>query len=252
LDQRSARIDDAIVQYTINNQETTMTNLNEHTHVSQFVTEFPAVARIFERLGIDYCCGGREPLLSACSARGLNVQEVLSDISKFLQRAPEQDRKDLQGLTQAELADHIVALHHQYLRDTLPVLSEQVDRVAMVHGPSRPELLEVRRVFREFAAEMMDHLEKEEQILFPLIAGRGGPMGCSISHIIQVMEAEHDVAGQALLTMRNLTNDYAVPEGACGTYRAVLQGLLELEQDTHIHVHTENHILFPRAVASRN
>lgn len=224
-----------------------MTNLNAQTQVGQFVTEHPAVARVFERLGIDYCCGGRQPLSSACTDRGLNIDEVLSDISKALQSAPE---RDLQNLTLAELADHIVALHHQYLRDTLPLLSKQVDRVATVHGPGRPELLEVRRVFREFTAEMMDHMEKEEQILFPLIAGRSGQAGCSINHIIEVMEAEHDSAGQALATMRKLTNDYQIPEGACGTYRAVLQGLAELEQDTHIHVHAENHILFPRAIAA--
>ena len=227
-----------------------MTKLNAETQVGQFVTEHPAVARLFEKLGIDYCCGGREPLSSACKTRGLNIDQVLADISKALQSPPE---KDLQTLTLAELADHIVALHHQYLRDTLPLLSRQVDRVAMVHGPGRPELLEVRRVFREFAAEMMDHMEKEEQILFPMIAGRSGHVGCSVSHIIEVMEAEHDSAGQALAKMRELTRNYDIPEGACTTYRAVLQGLAELEQDTHIHVHAENHILFPRAIAaSRN
>ncbi len=132
-----------------------MTNLNAQTQVGQFVTEHPCVARIFEKFGIDYCCGGRQPLSSACEARGVNIEEVLSDISKALQSPPE---KDLQKLTLAELADHIVALHHQYLRDTLPLLSKQVDRVAMVHGPGRPELLEVRRIFREFTAEMMDHM----------------------------------------------------------------------------------------------
>lgn len=228
-----------------------MTKLDAETEVAQFVAESPSVARIFEKLGIDYCCGGRQPLSNACSARGLKVEEVLSDINRALQSPAE---KNLQDLSLADLASHIVMQHHGYLREALPVLSQQVDRVAKVHGPGRPELLEVRKVFHEFALEMMDHMAKEEQILFPMITGQGGgPGGCSVSHIIEVMEAEHDSAGQALATMRRLTNNYAIPEGACGTYRAVLQGLAELEQDTHIHVHAENHILFPRAIAaSRN
>ncbi|MFN8613083.1 MAG: iron-sulfur cluster repair di-iron protein [Vulcanimicrobiota bacterium] len=224
-----------------------MIQLDAQVKIGQLVAECPAAARLFERLGIDYCCGGRHTLREACLARGLDEEELLSELRGVLQEPCE---ADLPGMDLAELTDYIVSLHHGYLRDTLPLLARQVERVAAVHGARRPELLEVRNLFQEFVSEMTDHMEKEEQILFPMIAGlaEGGP-AFSLSRIIEVMEAEHDSAGQALAGMRRLTNGYVVPEGACTTYRAVLQGLAELEEATYIHVHAENHILFPRALA---
>lgn len=223
-----------------------MTALDAQSEVGQFVAERPSVSRIFEKYGIDYCCGGKQSLESACQAKGLATQQVLAEVNQAL-RSP--DEVNLQQLSQPQLVEHIVTRYHGYLRDTLPMLTHQVDRVAMVHGPNRPELLEVQKVFHTFMHEMLNHMEKEEQILFPMIASQTDtPGSCPLASIIQVMEAEHDDAGEALACMRRLTNDYSIPEGACGTYRAVLRGLAELEQDTHLHVHAENHVLFPRAL----
>jgi len=223
-----------------------MTTLDIQSEVGQFVAEKPSVSRIFEKYGIDYCCGGRQSLAEACQAKGLEANEVLAEVRQAL-RGPAD--LDLQQLSPAQLVEHIVARYHGYLRETFPMLTHQVDRVAMVHGPNRPELLEVRRVYHAFMREMLSHMEKEETILFPMIASQADTN--ALRRMIGVMEAEHDEAGDALARMRSLTNNYAIPEGACGTYRAVLRGLAELEQDTHLHVHAENHVLFPRALVCR-
>lgn len=223
-----------------------MIELNEQTEIGQLVAERPSLARVLHRLGMDYCCGGRDSLSSACQARGLDLQAVISELAECMQSPPE---KNLQHFSLAELTDHIVRLHHGYLRETLPILAQQVDRVAVVHGPGRPALVELRGVFRHFCAEMMEHLEKEEQVLFPLISeGQTGPR---LSPIIEAMESEHESAGQDLAEMRRLTDGYAIPEGSCSTFRAVMQGLAELEEETHRHVHAENHVLFPRAVEAK-
>ncbi|MBS2037033.1 iron-sulfur cluster repair di-iron protein [bacterium] len=224
-----------------------MIQLNPEVQVGQLVAEMPAAARIFERLGIDYCCGGRQSLSAACQTRGLEVEELLRELGDALRGSP---HPDVTQLSLSQLADHIVSLHHGYLKETLPLLTRQVERVALVHGSRRPELLEVRKIFQEFVLEMTCHMEKEEQVLFPIISAlEAGGSGHALGRIIEAMEAEHDSAGQALDCMRLLTDGYAIPEGACTTYRAVLQGLAELEEATHIHVHAENHILFPRALA---
>ena len=226
-----------------------MKKLDHETQVGELVSERPSLSRVMERYGIDYCCGGHLSLASACQLKKLNVESVLAEIARAMDGPPE---RNLESLSLVELVDHIVSLHHGFLRDTLPVLSRQLDRVVTVHGPRHPELAKTQNVFRIFAAEMYQHMDKEEQILFPLIcrieANANDESACSLSQIIQVMESEHEGAGNDLASMRDLTHGYAVPEGACGTYRAVLQGLADLEEDTHLHVHSENHVLFPKAL----
>lgn len=216
--------------------------------VSDFVTQNPSVSGLFERLGIDFCCQGRQSLVATCEQKGLDVDSVMQQIAEIPVEV------GLGSLSLTRLADHVVALHHEYLRESLPILTAQVDRVATVHGPAQPELVELQSVFRHFAREMREHMDKEEQILFPLIrrldSGVGVPgAATSLPRILHVMESDHVESGSALQKMRQLTHDYANPEGACGTYREMLKGLVQLEEDTHIHVHTENHILFPRALS---
>jgi regulator of cell morphogenesis and NO signaling len=127
------------------------------------------------------------------------------------------------------------------------------EKVARVHGPEHPELVRVAEVFRAFRTEMEQHMAKEEGVLFPLIkeieAGLAGGRAAMVSRPIRVMEAEHEQAGAALATMRELTDGYALPAGACNSYRALFAGLAELESETHAHVHLENNLLFPRAIA---
>lgn len=161
---------------------------------------------------------------------------------------------DLEALTLTALCDHIEVTHHVYLRRALPVLWDQVHTVRDVHGGRQPRLAELTAVFEALVADMDAHMQKEEQILFPMIrtldkGGERAEFHCgTIANPIRVMEMEHDGAAAALQQMRALTDGYQPPAGACTTYRAMLAGLSELERDMGVHVHTENNLLFPRAL----
>lgn len=232
------------------------TSIDSTLTVGQLVAERPGRSRVFESVGIDYCCGGKIPLAQACERRGLNVEEV----RKRLQSADARDQDDEAGLVDAngmglaELADHIVATHHSYLRAELPRLDQMTDKVFRVHGEHEPRLADVRRAFCALREELTEHMMKEERILFPMIremTHADGPRSfhCgSIANPIAQMEAEHEHAGNALETMRRATDGYQPPEWACNTYRAMLDGLAHLERDMHQHVHKENNVLFPKAI----
>lgn len=222
------------------------------TTVGQLVVEKPSRARVFEGLGIDYCCGGKKPLELACAEKGLSIDGVLEKLR--VAEEPAAAERDWSQATLSELADHIEATHHAYLRTELPRLDYLTQRVLNAHGSRHPELAALRDVFLAFQDELASHMMKEEHILFPLcrqLEAADGPTSfhCgSVANPIRVMVAEHDNAGAALARMRQLTGDYTAPEGACNTYRAMLASLEQLEADMHQHVHKENNILFPRAV----
>jgi regulator of cell morphogenesis and NO signaling len=153
----------------------------------------------------------------------------------------------------ADLCDHIERTHHAFLREQLPRLGGWIDRVVAAHADRHPELADVRRAFHELRAELEPHMFKEEHILFPAIRALeraacplAFPFG-SVSNPIGVMEGEHDRAGALLARLREPAHGYQVPDDACGTYRALLDGLRRLEADLHVHIHKENNILFPRA-----
>lgn len=229
--------------------------ISVETTVSDLVVERPGRSRVFEELGIDYCCGGGVPLTEACAGAGLYPGEVVAE----LERREAGQAGDDAGLTSmglGELVDHVVGTHHAYLREELPRLSFLVDKVANVHGGAHPELSELRGVFEELRGELEDHTAKEEWILFSACKEIEGaetmpslPFG-SVKNPITVMMAEHVDAGDGLGRIRELTREYAVPEDACNTYRAMLDGLADLERDTHYHVFKENSILFPRAAGA--
>ena len=224
------------------------------TTVGELVTQRPSRSRVFESLGIDYCCGGKKPLAAACKNKGLDAGTVLSMLLATEADADEKN-EDWTGLGLNELANHIEQTHHAYLRRELPRLGAMVRKVAAVHGSHYPWMLEVDGIYAGFAAEMESHMLKEEQVLFPLIrridsgdTGAAGECGPGIANPIRVMEHEHDDAGQALSRMRELTSGFTPPIDACNTFRAMLDGLAELEADTHRHVHKENNVLFPGAL----
>ena len=223
------------------------------TTVGQLVTERPARARIFESFGIDYCCGGKKPLAQAITEKGLDEKTVLGVLDAFDDSSPAAE-KNWGDAGLAELADHIEATHHAYLKTELPRLEFLVNKVAMRHGEHNPKLVELKRVFAIFKAELETHMYKEEVILFPIcrqLETATGPQRfhCgSVQNPIAVMVREHDDAGDALSRMRELTDNYTAPADACNTYRALFDSLRQLEEDMHRHVHKENSILFPKAV----
>ena len=223
--------------------------------VAQLVVERPGLIDLFERLGIDYCCGGHLSLLEACQMKGLDARSVARTIDAFagIQDRGQEGEVDWSEASLTDLCNHIEEAHHRYLTEELPRLSAMVDKVAEVHGESHPSLRKVRITFTEMREELLSHLQKEEKILFPLIRmleseGKARP-GMSVAAPIRQMEREHESSGDALVTLRKLTEEYTPPAGACGTYRAMLTGLERLDRDLHRHIHKENNILFPRAIA---
>lgn len=224
-----------------------------NTTVGDWVTEHPQTSRVFESLQLDYCCGGDKPLAQACSERELDPQQVIARLEESLQNA-DAAATNWAGESLTQLCDHIAQTHHAYLKEELPQLTEVVAKVTTVHGEAHPELAQVQQQFLALRDELVPHMLKEEQVLFPAIRqleqsdqAASFPFG-SVANPIRMMEHEHDNAGDALKAIRRLTSDFAVPENACNTYRAMLDRLHRLEVDMHQHVHKENSILFPRAI----
>ncbi len=228
---------------------------NPEVSVGQLVVERPGRARVFEKYGLDYCCGGKTPLAEACRRKGVALDDVRQELAAS-DGAAESSQTDWSAVPMCELADHIVATHHTHLRRELPRLAALLEKVARVHGDNHPEIRQCRTVFLELMGELDAHMMKEERVLFPLIRQleteqSPAAMHCgSIDNPIRVMEHEHDDAGQALARLRELTRGYVPPADVCNTYRVLLDGLLELERDMHTHIHKENNILFPRAAAA--
>jgi regulator of cell morphogenesis and NO signaling len=222
--------------------------------VGAIVRDRPSLASLFEQAQLDYCCGGKKTLAAACQQRGIDPQAFLSQLEDYAATdiVPE---VNLTELSLTELADHIERIHHAYLHTELPWLEKLVTKVAAVHGEKASRLIEIKDIFLALSAELAPHLIKEEQILFPMIrqleASSTIPtFHCgTISNPVHRMEFEHEEAGHALAQLRHLTENFTPPDWACNTYRVMLNALATFEQDMHQHVHKENNVLFPRAIA---
>lgn len=232
-------------------------NITLETPVGQMVIDKPGRAHIFQRFQIDYCCGGALPLGKACKVKNVDPQVVLTEIANQDSRADTNSEPDWTTVTMTELVDNILNQHHSYLRNALPHLGEMAEKVYKVHGENHPELLDILQTFSGICQELDSHMYKEEHILFPAIKRleQGTmPQSATVQMFgpVSVMEAEHAAVGTELEKLRDLTNNYSPPAGACNTYRGLYAGLEELERDLHWHIHKENNILFPRALAGTN
>ena len=230
-----------------------MKTISIETTVGDIVRAAPSRSRIFESLGIDYCCGGKKPLAEVCQTKGLDPATVVAMLSA-LDNAPETTQANPESMTLSELCDHIEQVHHGYLRQELPRLDFMTRKVAAVHGGHEPRLLEVRRVFEDLSANMVSHTKNEDESVFPAIrrleaTNGAGPDASVLESSVAALESEHDNAGAALARFKELTDRYTPPDWACNTFRALYDGLEKLEQDLHQHVHKENNVLFPRARA---
>ncbi|MBN1560429.1 iron-sulfur cluster repair di-iron protein, partial [candidate division KSB1 bacterium] len=213
-----------------------MTPIKLADTVGDVVTRFPMLSRVFEQKGIDYCCGGKKTLDEVCRERALDTDTLLALLEES---ASDRDARifDAASLSLTELVDHIEQTHHAYLRAEFPHLDEMTAKVASVHGEKEPRLHQIRETFLSLADELLAHMLKEERILFPMIRqlDTAAPLfHCgSLANPIRQMEMEHDQAGSVLEKLRELSDDYAVPEWACNTYRALLHALVHLESDLH-------------------
>jgi regulator of cell morphogenesis and NO signaling len=225
--------------------------------LSAIVTADSRTAAIFEPLGLDYCCHGHQTLAEASRDRGLSADDIAARIEALGPRGS-QDEPSAWGDLDA-LTAFVVSRHHAYVRQATPQLTAWLEKLVGRHGARHPELLEIRRTFAEVAGELQVHMMKEENILFPSIdalaaAKRAGarlppsPFG-TILNPIRRMEEDHRLAGDGLARLRQLTDGYRAPADACTTFRACYDELARYEADLHRHVHLENHVLFPRAIA---
>jgi regulator of cell morphogenesis and NO signaling len=228
--------------------------------VRELAVENPAATRIFEKLGIDYCCGGNQSLNEACRAANLQLDQVLDSLEMAEQTTrSEQNLHDWQSEPLADLITHINTTHHKYTREGIARLGPLLEKVCSVHGKNHPELLHIRATFAGLAQELTMHMMKEEMVLFPYIARMEEsviqnepilppPFG-TVQNPVSMMEHEHDSAGAALCAMNQASSGYSAPLDACVSYQTLYRALREFEADLHQHIHLENNILFPRAIA---
>lgn len=229
--------------------------------VRELAVELPYATRVFENLGIDYCCGGKRALGEACAASGVSVERVVESLAQA-EAAVDANERAVAGnwaeRSTDEIIDRILARHHAYIREQAPVIQQKFAKVASKHGERHPEVHRAQDLFQSLAEELMLHLMKEEQILFPYIrrmeesriSGEPLPPSCfgTVRNPIAMMFSEHDSAGEILKQIRKETGDLNAPEDACATYQALYRDLLDFEADLHQHIHLENNILFPRAL----
>jgi regulator of cell morphogenesis and NO signaling len=225
--------------------------------VREIALEQPTAIRIFEQLGIDYCCGGRKPLAEACAARNLEIDSVLAALEEA-EKKPRIEGENWATKSLQSLSSHVVANHHAYVKRELPRLAQLAQKVVNRHGSTMPELAAIATTLMELDEELTQHLAKEEAVLFPYISaleqsvstGSPRPHSCfdTVANPIAMMTQEHDAAGSLIADIRRLSGNFTTPEDACPTFHAFYDGLREFELDLHQHIHLENNILFPCAI----
>lgn len=219
--------------------------------VRDIVNEFPKSSDVFKKYRIDFCCGGNIPLSQAIAANEINEEELMNELKALYEKSSSTET-DLEVWTNSDsntIIDHVINHYHLTSREELSMMSPYVTKVSRVHGDSHPELLRVYELFYELKKELIEHMDKEEAVVFPIIKkladGTVENREEAIDMIVE-LEKEHDHAGAILRELREITSDFTPPVDACGTYRLVYKRLEDLEGLTFMHVHLENNILFPR------
>ncbi|MEQ9617112.1 MAG: iron-sulfur cluster repair di-iron protein [Phycisphaerales bacterium] len=230
-------------------------DITAETPVGLIASSYPELLPEFERLGIDYCCGGRRSLADAAARADHDTDTVVEDLNSY--EAPACDASeeiDWRNRSMTELADHIEGTHHAFARDALARLENLVAKCVRAHGDDDPRLLELQKIVAALTEDMHDHFVREERVLFPWLRRLERPTEItsgppwSVRRPIDCMVHDHDDVGEAFARIRELTDDLTPPEDACSTWRTCYALLDELERDTHLHIHKENNILFPAGV----
>lgn len=228
---------------------------NDSKTVAEFVTENIKTADVFKKHGIDFCCGGGVTIKEACKKNAVDFDTLITELN--LVESTNSFLNDYNKWELDFLIDFIQNTHHKYVDENLTLLKQYVDKVAQAHGDNHPEIFEIQELIHVVSDELTTHMKKEELLLFPFIkklvrAKREHtkiekPYFDSVNNPIQMMEEDHDHAGDIFKRISELTNKYKTPEGACNTFKALYAKLEEFEDDLHQHVHLENNILFPKA-----
>lgn len=218
------------------------------TTVGRIVADEPDAARIFELVGIDYCCGGKATLGAAAQTHGLDTGRLLAALEVLGRKQPGDAATNWQDAPAGALIDHIERTYHAELRRDLPRIDDLTATVLRVHGSSHPELAELRETFRGLRAGMEKHILEEEQVVFPaILRAADGGRSDGVEDLLRGLENDHEEVGLELAKLRSLTRGYTPPADACTLYREMLRSLERLERRTLTHVHLENNVLFMHA-----
>jgi regulator of cell morphogenesis and NO signaling len=227
--------------------------------VREIALEQPQATRVFEKLKIDYCCGGNKGLLEACVSAGVEV----ANVERMLEAAaraeiPVNGSLDFQNATLSELIDYILEKHHVFTKEEMVRLEALTAKVIAAHGENHPELKSIGVLFDEICLDLKPHMFKEEEVLFPyiiemersILEDRSMPVAPfgTVNNPVRKMVMEHDTVGDLLRQLRASSSDYSVPADGCISYKTLYQALAAFELDLHQHIHLENNILFPRAI----
>lgn len=228
-------------------------NITKETIIGELVAQDYRTATVFKQHKIDFCCNGNHTIDDACNKKKIDAAPLIEKLEKAVMESSNSNI-DFHAWPLDLLADYIQKKHHRYVEQKIKEITPFLHKVARVHGDRHPELLQVEYLFSESATELTQHLHKEEQVLFPYIrkavtSGTSTPTFGSLQNPISVMMQEHDNEGVRFRKIAELTNNYAPPTDACNTYRVTLALLQEFEEDLHLHIHLENNILFPKAIA---
>lgn len=214
-------------------------------------------AQIFKKYGLDFCCGGKKTVKEACAEKGLDVTQIEHELRQA-EKIPASRPLPYNEWSLDFLADYIINTHHTYVRKNLPDIRAYAEKVMRVHGKNHPELMGIFPLVEAVNNELTSHMAKEEKILFPFIKKLVAAKNSSqpevtsnfgtVQNPIQMMEMEHELAGNHLAEIRTLANNYKLPDDACASYSLLYRMLDEFEDDLHLHIHLENNILFPKAI----
>ena len=224
--------------------------------IGEFVAEDYRTAAVFERHGIDFCCGGQGTLAKVCKEKGLDSGQILSEI-EAVRKEPAKRGENYAAWELPFLADYIVNTHHVWLKENDPTITAYTRKIADVHGAHHPEVIEIAALFEKIATDMDAHLREEEEVFFPAVkraaaARKAGQTPARedrkvIKESLEQLKREHEEVGDAIHRIRHLAKGYAIPADVCNTFMVTYQKLQEFEEDLHKHVHLENNILFPKA-----
>lgn len=229
--------------------------ISKQSIIGELVANDYKTASVFKKHQIDFCCNGNRSIEDACNKQQLDADQLILELNNL---SGEQSGQSIDYNTWPLdlLADYIEKKHHRYVEEKITEIKPYINKIAAVHGNRHPELIEVEKLFIECAGQLTMHMKKEELMLFPAIRKmvmKGNeytaPHFGSIENPINQMNSEHDAEGERFRKISELTNNYTIPEDGCNTYRVTLMLLQEFEEDLHLHIHLENNILFPKAIA---
>lgn len=235
-------------------------SITKKQNVSECVTKNYKTAAVFKKYKIDFCCGGKISIQEACRKDKIDEKLLLQELNEIIKKRPQENMVENYELD--ILVDYIIKKHHAYILKTAPEIDSFLSKIVDVHGQRQPELKKVQEIFQAVKKELLSHMEKEENILFPYIkesveaknnnSQLAPPFFGTIKNPINMMEKEHESAGNCFREIRKITNNFTPPDDACNTYRISLSLLDEFENNLHRHIHLENNILFPKAIILEN